>query len=59
MATVMFIPRKVYGKLASRMRQEEAGISRQAGYKVKIAERAERKLEEILIKSDPFSGGTP
>ena len=53
----MFIHRTNNGALVNDLGEEEGIISNQAGYKIKLLERAGRKLGKTLIKSDPFGGG--
>ena len=56
-ASVLSVQRTSNGVLAAAIREEETIISKQAGYRVKIVERAGKKLRELLVKSDPFGGG--
>ena len=55
-ASVMFVQRTPNGVLAEGIRREEDTISRLSGHRVKIIEKAGRKLSELLVKSDPFGG---
>ena len=55
-AGALFIQRTAEGKLAEALRREEQVISKLAGYKVYKMERAGSKLEDLLTRSDPFSG---
>ena len=56
-AGVLFAPRTDGGRLVERLRQQEEIISKQCGHRVKIVERAGSKLQDLLTRSDPFTGG--
>ena len=55
-ASLLFVARTEGGTLAEALREEEAVISKQSGYRVKIVERAGKKLSEVLVRSGPFAG---
>ena len=53
-AAVMFIPRTPDGILTEILREKEALVSKQCGYKVKIVETGGRTLADTLVKNDPM-----
>ena len=53
---VMFVPYTVGSELARRIRQTESTLQEMTGYRLKIVERSDLKLEDILHKSDPWQG---
>ena len=55
--SVLFVPRTENGELARRLRQAEEEMSAITGDKIKIVERAGRKLKSILLTANPWSGG--
>ena len=55
-AAVMFVQRTQDSSLVNMVRKEEETISKQAGYSVKVVERAGNKLSDLLVKSAPFGG---
>ena len=53
---VMFIPFTKGSHLAKRMRETEIVMEQMSGYKLKIVERGGIKLENILVKKNPWDG---
>ena len=54
--SVMFVPYTRGSKLAKRMREAESTLQDMTGYRLKIVERAGTKLEDVLVKADPWRG---
>ena len=54
--SVMFVPYTRGSKLAKRMREAESTLQDMTGYRLKIVERAGTKLEDVLVKADPWQG---
>ena len=53
---VMFVPCTPYIELAKRLRQTEESLEELTGSRLKIVERAESKLTDILVSINPWSG---
>ena len=53
---VMFVPYTHGSRLAKKLREAEVTLEDQTGYRLKIVERAGRRLEDMLHKSDPWEG---
>ena len=53
---VMFVPFTARGELARRLRDAEAQLERQTGYRIKIVERTGTKIEDLLHRSNPWQG---
>jgi hypothetical protein len=53
---VMFIPYTKHSELATRLRENEKGMERMTGYRIKIVEKAGQKLVDILHKANPWAG---
>ena len=55
--SVLFVPRTDNGELAARLRRAEEEVSVITGDRIKIVERAGKKLKSILHTPNPWSGG--
>ena len=53
---VMFVPFTPGGELARRLRESEAQLEKQTGYRIKIVERTGTKIEDLLHRSNPWQG---
>ena len=53
---VMFVPYTIGGELAKRLREAEAQLEGQTGYRIKIVERTGTKVEDLLHRSNPWQG---
>ena len=53
---VMFVPFTKGSLLAKRMRESEQMLEKMSGYKLKVVERAGKKLEDILVQKNPWEG---
>ena len=54
--SVMFIPHTPHSELARKLRENEHNLERVTGNKVKIVERAEVKLQDLLTGNNPWKG---
>ena len=54
--SVIFVPHTKDSSLAKELREKEKDLCKITGDKVKIIEKAGNKLEDILIKRDPWKG---
>ena len=52
----MFVPFTTGSKLAKKMRESEIQLEQMTGYRLKIEERGGVKLEDILVKKNPWEG---
>ena len=52
----MFVPYTVGSTLAKRMREAENNMQEMTGFRIKIVERSGTKLEDLLVKADPWKG---
>ena len=53
---VLFIPFTNGSKLGKSPREEERKLDSMTGYMIKVVERAGDKLEELLVRTDPWQG---
>ena len=54
--SLMFVPYSQHSELIGRLKKAEATVSAVTGDKVVLAERAGKKLRDLLHKADPFGG---
>ena len=54
--SVIFVPHTQNSELAKELRKKEIELERITGDKVKVVEKAGRKLEDILANGDPWRG---
>ena len=53
MIWMMLIPHPKGGELAKRFRKVEEDMGHQTGFKIKIVEKTETRIEDVLHKSNP------
>ena len=56
--TVLFVEQTPGGEYARRMREAEEVLARITGWRVKIVERSGTTMKQLLVKADPWDGGT-
>ena len=55
--TVLFVEQTRGGELAKKLREAEERLARLTGWKVRIVEKSGRTMKQMLVKSNPWSGG--
>ena len=54
--SVMFVPCTEGSGLARKLRENEVKMGEMTGMRIKIVERAGRKVEDMLTRTDPWKG---